>query len=60
VQLIPGKKIPWCFNYADRIGAKRAVLIAPDEWSKGLVRVKELRTTHAEEDKGRDLPLEEL
>jgi histidyl-tRNA synthetase len=60
VQLIPGKKIPWCFNYADRIGAKRAVLIAPDEWGKGLVRVKELRTAKAEEDKGQDVPLDQL
>lgn len=37
------KKIPWCFSYGDRIGAKRVILIAPDEWSKGLVRIKNLR-----------------
>lgn len=43
LQLIPGKKIAWCYNYADRIGAARAVLVAPDEWSQGLVRVKDLR-----------------
>jgi histidyl-tRNA synthetase len=43
VQLMPGKKIQWCYNYADRIGAKRAILIAPDEWSKNLVRIKMLR-----------------
>eukprot|EP01062_Namystynia_karyoxenos_P023240 TRINITY_DN1894_c0_g1_i1.p1 TRINITY_DN1894_c0_g1~~TRINITY_DN1894_c0_g1_i1.p1 ORF type:complete len:574 (+),score=244.35 TRINITY_DN1894_c0_g1_i1:208-1722(+) len=31
------------FTYADRIGAERAVLVAPDEWSSGEVTVKMLR-----------------
>jgi len=43
VQLIPGKKVQWCYTYADRIGAKRAIFVAPDEWAKNLVRVKMLR-----------------
>jgi len=43
MQLIPKKSITWCYNYADRVGAKRAILIAPDEWSKGQVRIKNLR-----------------
>jgi len=43
VQLIPNKKIPWCYNYADRIGAKRAIFVAPTEWSSNEVRIKMLR-----------------
>lgn len=38
------KKIDKAFNYADRIGADRAVLVAPDEWAKGEVTIKNLRT----------------
>ncbi|CCD17726.1 unnamed protein product [Trypanosoma congolense IL3000] len=37
------KKMTQAFNYADRIGATRAVLVAPDEWANGEVRVKMLR-----------------
>nr|3HRI_A Chain A, Histidyl-tRNA synthetase [Trypanosoma brucei]3HRI_B Chain B, Histidyl-tRNA synthetase [Trypanosoma brucei]3HRI_C Chain C, Histidyl-tRNA synthetase [Trypanosoma brucei]3HRI_D Chain D, Histidyl-tRNA synthetase [Trypanosoma brucei]3HRI_E Chain E, Histidyl-tRNA synthetase [Trypanosoma brucei]3HRI_F Chain F, Histidyl-tRNA synthetase [Trypanosoma brucei] len=37
------KKVVQAFNYADRIGALRAVLVAPDEWARGEVRVKMLR-----------------
>lgn len=37
------KKIAWSYNYADRAFAKRAVLIAPEEWSRGEVRIKDLR-----------------
>jgi len=36
------KKLKWGYSYADRVGAKRAVLLAPDEWAKGLVRIKNL------------------
>eukprot|EP01126_Amoeba_proteus_P061005 TRINITY_DN8141_c0_g2_i1.p1 TRINITY_DN8141_c0_g2~~TRINITY_DN8141_c0_g2_i1.p1 ORF type:complete len:477 (+),score=109.64 TRINITY_DN8141_c0_g2_i1:83-1432(+) len=43
VVLIPNKKVAWSFNYADRIGANRAIFVAPDEWSRGEVRIKELR-----------------
>lgn len=55
------------FSYADRVGARRAVLIAPDEWGKGMVRVKYLRddTTKAEPcadatAKEFDVPLDQL
>lgn len=37
------KKVSWCYNYADRIGANRAVFVAPDEWERGQVRIKYLR-----------------
>jgi histidyl-tRNA synthetase len=59
VQLIPKKKLAWCYEYADRVGAQRVVLIAPDEWSKGLVRVKFLRETD-ESKKQVDIPLSDL
>lgn len=45
LQLIPKKKVTWCFEYADRIGAQRAVFVAPDEWARGEVRIKNLRET---------------
>lgn len=38
------KKIKWIFKHADRSGASRVILIAPDEWSRGEVRVKNLKT----------------
>ena len=34
------------FNYADRAGAERIAFVAPDEWSKGLVRIKDLKPQH--------------
>lgn len=37
------KNIKNGFNYADRIGADRAILIGPDEWSRKEVTVKYLR-----------------
>jgi len=43
LQLIPKKKVSWCYEYADRIGALRAVFVAPEEWKGGLVRIKNLR-----------------
>jgi len=59
LQLIPKKKVTWCFEYADRIGAIRAVFVAPDEWSRGLVRVKNLRETD-ETKKQVDIPFDTL
>eukprot|EP00818_Percolomonas_sp_WS_P005427 CAMPEP_0117442760 /NCGR_PEP_ID=MMETSP0759-20121206/4326_1 /TAXON_ID=63605 /ORGANISM="Percolomonas cosmopolitus, Strain WS" /LENGTH=427 /DNA_ID=CAMNT_0005234675 /DNA_START=99 /DNA_END=1383 /DNA_ORIENTATION=+ len=37
------KKMKQMFNYADRIGAERVILVAPDEWEIGEVRIKYLR-----------------
>eukprot|EP01120_Amphizonella_sp_Union-15-10_P003230 TRINITY_DN13658_c0_g1_i1.p1 TRINITY_DN13658_c0_g1~~TRINITY_DN13658_c0_g1_i1.p1 ORF type:complete len:529 (-),score=124.52 TRINITY_DN13658_c0_g1_i1:57-1613(-) len=51
IQLIPKKKIGWCFSYADRVGAERAVFVAPDEWKQGKVRIKNLRLPDTEENK---------
>lgn len=50
-------KLKSMFNYADRVGAERVVLVAPEEWKKGVVRIKYLR----EENRPQfDVPLKEL
>jgi histidyl-tRNA synthetase len=36
------KKMKWAFRRADQSGAARLVLVAPDEWAAGKVRVKQL------------------
>lgn len=60
----PGKKLAKAYNYADRIGAQKLALIAPDEWSRGVVRVKDLRTEDSSnvsaDDKQKDIPFTDL
>lgn len=59
----PAKKVAKAFNYADRVGANRIAFVAPDEWEKGLVRIKDLRSFSADvadDVKQRDVPLEDL
>jgi len=51
VQLIPNKKLGWCYSYADRIGAVKLLLVAPDEWAKNEVRIKQLRVPEGTENK---------
>lgn len=40
----PKKNAKASFKHADQTGAKRMVFVAPDEISKGVVRIKDLRT----------------
>jgi histidyl-tRNA synthetase len=40
--VLEDRKMKWAFRHADQCGAARLVLLAPDEWSAGKVRVKEL------------------
>eukprot|EP00747_Dinoflagellata_sp_TGD_P162937 gnl/TRDRNA2_/TRDRNA2_181111_c0_seq1.p1 gnl/TRDRNA2_/TRDRNA2_181111_c0~~gnl/TRDRNA2_/TRDRNA2_181111_c0_seq1.p1 ORF type:complete len:608 (+),score=168.16 gnl/TRDRNA2_/TRDRNA2_181111_c0_seq1:114-1826(+) len=59
----PAKKVAKAFNYADRVGATRIAFVAPDEYEKGLVRIKDLRSfgkDTPDEDKQRDVPLNDL
>jgi len=49
------KKTKWLFKHADRLDAKYVVLLAPDEASQGMVRVKNL--TDGEQT---DVPFSEL
>jgi len=64
--LIPTeKKMKKAFAYADRAGARRMVLVGPEEWAVGKVRVKDMRkeAVAGEEvstDKGVDVPFAEL
>lgn len=50
-----GKKMKWAFKQAERCGASRLVLVAPDEWEKGLVRVKNLKTREEQ-----DVPIDNI
>lgn len=42
--VLEDKKVRWAFRRADQIGAARLVLLAPDEWAAGQVRIKTLST----------------
>ena len=42
--VLEDKKMKWVFKHAERIGAKRLVLLAPDEWSRKMVKIKDLDT----------------
>lgn len=57
------KKVGKAFNYADRAGAVKIAFVAPDEWAKGLVRIKDLRNFKADDPddmKQKDIPFEDL
>jgi histidyl-tRNA synthetase len=49
VVLEGGKKMKWAFRQAERCGAARMVMVAPEEWARGQVRVKELATREEED-----------
>ena len=40
--ILEDKKMKWAFKHADQAGASRLVLIAPDEWSRGVVRTRDM------------------
>jgi len=42
--VLEDKKIKWAFKHAERTGARRLVLLAPDEWSRKMIKVKDLET----------------
>jgi histidyl-tRNA synthetase len=60
----PGKKLAKAYNYADRIGARKLALVAPNEWDQGLVRIKDLRcensTAVSDDEKQKDVPFADL
>ena len=47
LMLEPKKKVAQSFDYANRVGAEYIAFVAPDEWNKGLVRIKDLRIDDA-------------
>ncbi len=40
--VLESKKTKWVFKHADRVGAKYCVIVAPDEFEKGEVSIKNL------------------
>jgi len=59
----PSRKVAKAYNYADRVGARRVALVAPSEWEKGCVRVKDLRSFSKDassQEKERDIPVSDL
>ena len=60
--LEPKKKVANTFDYANRAGARYIVFVAPSEWEKGTVRIKDLRLGEEtpDEEKQIDVKLEDL
>ena len=42
--VLEDKKMKWVFKHAERCGATRLVMVMPDEWAEGNVRIKDLDT----------------
>ena len=42
--VLEDKRMKWAFRHAERTGAKRLVMVMPDEWAAGNVRIKELES----------------
>ena len=42
--VLEDKKMKWVFKHAERCGAARLVMVMPDEWAEGKVRIKNLDT----------------
>lgn len=57
------KKVKKAFRYADSVGAERVAFVAPAEWERDLVRVKDLRNFGPDapaDKKQRDIPVDDL
>jgi len=42
--VLEDKRMKWVFKHADRIASDRLVMVMPDEWANGIVKIKELST----------------
>ena len=42
--VLEDKKMKWVFKHAERCGATRLVMVMPNEWAEGKVRIKDLDT----------------
>jgi len=54
-RILEPKKMKWAFKQAERIGAKRLVIVGEDEWEQGMVRTKDLETEEQVDVKLEDL-----
>jgi len=55
-----GKKLKWAYSYADRLGADRVLLIAPDEWKERKVRIKDMKKQTEKDENQYDVLYDEL
>ena len=42
--VLENKKMKWAFKHAERVGANRIILVAPEEWSREKIKVKDLQS----------------
>jgi histidyl-tRNA synthetase len=42
--VLEDKRLKWAFKHAERSGAQRLVMIMPDEWKEGKVKIKDLES----------------
>ena len=42
--VLDDKRMKWAFRHAERTGAQRLVMVMPEEWNAGKVRIKNLQT----------------
>ena len=42
--VLEDKKMKWAFKHAERIGANRLVLVAPEEWARQKIKIKNLES----------------
>ena len=42
--VLEDKRLKWAFKHAERSGAQRLVMVMPDEWKDGKVRIKDLES----------------
>ena len=42
--VLENKKMKWAFKHAERVGANRIILVAPEEWSRQKIKVKDLQS----------------
>jgi histidyl-tRNA synthetase len=54
------KRVKECFSYADRLKVPWVIFVAPDEWNKGQVRVKNMMLPDGDKDKEKDININDL
>ena len=47
--ILDNKKLKWAYRHTERIGASRLVMIMPEEWKAGKIRIKDLKTGYEED-----------
>ena len=42
--VLENKKMKWAFKHAERVGANRIILVAPEEWKRQKIKIKDLQS----------------